>query len=160
MVVAGVPVGKLFYLIIKQVSRPISKRMKLLALQSEFFRKYICVPPANAYNWVVTNVRIRTMGSEGKVKVLKLTEEKAIELGAELIGELTIFTTSTILIAAEYSRQSKKAQAKEEAQNENLRNLRSEIDSLKSQIESHERRLAYIQEQQQQQPNRGWKKNK
>ena len=158
MVVAGVPIGKLFYLIIKQVSRPISKRMKILALQSEFFKKYICMPPANAYNWFVTNVRIKTMGSEGRVKVLKLTEEKAIELGSELIGELTIFTISTVLIAAEYARQSNKAQAKEEAQNEKLSNLRSEIDSLKSQIDSHEKRLAYIQEQQQQP--RGWKKNK
>ncbi|KAI6657479.1 OPA3-like protein [Oopsacas minuta] len=87
------------------------------------------------------------MGSEGKVKVVKLTEEKAIELGAELIGELTIFTISALLIAAEYSRQSMKSQAKEEAQNEKISSLRSELDTLKSQIISQEKKLEKIQQQ-------------
>lgn len=140
--------GKIFYVIIKQMSRPISRRMQSLALQSQFFKNYVCIPPASAYNWLVTNVRIRTMGSEGKVKVIKLTEEKAIELGAEIIGELTIFTISTLMILAEYSRQSKKSQAKEDTQNEKIKTLENELGQLKSRINSQDKRLEQLQKQQ------------
>ena len=149
--------GKIFYVIIKQMSRPISRRMQSLALQSQFFKNYICIPPASAYNWLVTNVRIRTMGTEGKVKVIKLTEEKAIELGAEIIGELTIFTISTLIIIAEYSRQSNKSQAKEDNQNEKIKTLESELDLLKSQMNFQEKRLEQFQKQQ---STKGWIKTK
>ena len=148
MVVAGVPMGKIFYVIIKQMSRPISRRMQSFALQSPFFKNYICIPPASAYNWLVTNVRIRTMGTQGKVKVIKLTEDKAIELGAEIIGELTIFTISTLIIVAEYSRQSKKSQAKEDTQNKKIKTLESELVQLKSQMNSQEKSLEQFQKQQ------------
>ena len=40
------PLGKLFYLGIKQTTRPICNQLKLAAKQSKFFRKYICIPPA------------------------------------------------------------------------------------------------------------------
>lgn len=40
------PLGKLFYLGIKQTTKPIANQLKLAAKQSRFFRKYICSPPA------------------------------------------------------------------------------------------------------------------
>lgn len=147
MVVVGVPIGKLFYLLIKQASRPISRRVVRLAKQSDVFKRFVCMPPANAYNWVVTNVRIRMMSSEGKVKVLPLTEDKAIELGAELIGEVIIFAISTGIIVAEYSKLLSKAQAREDAQNDEIKKLRFELDTVKSHSDSQKQELALIREQ-------------
>ena len=44
--VVAFPLGKLVYLGIKQISKPISKRIQAGAVRSPLFRKYICMPPA------------------------------------------------------------------------------------------------------------------
>lgn len=38
--------AKLFYLGIRQVSKPLANRIKDAARRSEFFKTYICLPPA------------------------------------------------------------------------------------------------------------------
>lgn len=46
MVVGAFPMAKLFYLGIRQVSKPLANRIKDAARRSEFFKTYICLPPA------------------------------------------------------------------------------------------------------------------
>lgn len=46
MVVGAFPMAKLFYLGIRQVSKPLANRIKEAARRSEFFKTYICLPPA------------------------------------------------------------------------------------------------------------------
>lgn len=40
------PLGKLLYLGIKQMSKPIANQLKSAAVRSPFFKNYICAPPA------------------------------------------------------------------------------------------------------------------
>lgn len=46
MVVGAFPMAKLLYLGIRQVSKPLANRIKDAARRSEFFKTYICLPPA------------------------------------------------------------------------------------------------------------------
>lgn len=46
MVVAAFPAAKLGTLLIRQVSKPIANYAKERAKKHPFFRKYICMPPA------------------------------------------------------------------------------------------------------------------
>lgn len=46
MPVPVLPLGKLLYLGIKQLSKPIARQIKVGAARSPFFSKYICIPPA------------------------------------------------------------------------------------------------------------------
>lgn len=46
MVVGAFPMAKLLYLGIRQVSKPLANRIKAAARRSEFFKTYICLPPA------------------------------------------------------------------------------------------------------------------
>lgn len=46
MVVGAFPIAKLLYLGIRQVSKPLANRIKEAARRSEFFKTYICLPPA------------------------------------------------------------------------------------------------------------------
>ncbi|EPY84979.1 hypothetical protein CB1_000420007 [Camelus ferus] len=46
MVVGAFPMAKLLYLGIRQVSKPLANRIKEAARRSEFFKTYICLPPA------------------------------------------------------------------------------------------------------------------
>lgn len=141
---AAIPLGKILYMALKQVSRPISRRMIALSRKSNFFKNYICLPPANAYNWLVTMVRVRFMGSQTKIKVLPLNEDKAIQLGSELMGELIVFIMSACILLAEYKRQSRSAQTKEKEQNRRIESLREEITALKQKVDTYDEKLEYF----------------
>ena len=48
MVVGAFPIAKLLYLGVRQMSKPVANRIKAGARRSEFFKSYICLPPAQS----------------------------------------------------------------------------------------------------------------
>lgn len=46
MVVGAFPIAKLLYLGVRQLSKPVANQIKAAARTSEFFRNYVCLPPA------------------------------------------------------------------------------------------------------------------
>lgn len=46
MVVGAFPIAKLLYLGVRQLSKPVANRIKAGARRSEFFKSYVCLPPA------------------------------------------------------------------------------------------------------------------
>uniref|UniRef100_A0A4W3GHY0 Uncharacterized protein n=1 Tax=Callorhinchus milii TaxID=7868 RepID=A0A4W3GHY0_CALMI len=46
MVVGAFPIAKLLMLGIRQLSKPLANRLKAGAVRSEFFKSYVCLPPA------------------------------------------------------------------------------------------------------------------
>jgi hypothetical protein len=46
MVVGAFPLGKLLYLGVKQISKPISRQIKAAAKGSTTFKQFVCIPPA------------------------------------------------------------------------------------------------------------------
>ena len=44
--VVAFPLGKILYLVVRQVSKPISARLQIVAKQTPFVRTYIIMPPA------------------------------------------------------------------------------------------------------------------
>lgn len=114
MAVGAFPIAKLAALAMRQLSKPLANRLKVKAKSSPFFRKYVCMPPAQFYHWCEVNIKMRllNLGKPSAVKPLK--EVDAIELGAELLGECIIFTIAAGTIVAEYIRQSRNARADED----------------------------------------------
>ncbi|KAF6718202.1 Heterogeneous nuclear ribonucleoprotein U-like protein 1 [Oryzias melastigma] len=90
MVVGAFPIAKLLYLGVRQMSKPVANRIKAGARRSEFFKNYICLPPAQLYHWIEMRTKMRIMGFRGST-IKRLNEEAAAELGAELLGEAIIF---------------------------------------------------------------------
>ncbi|KAH8236726.1 hypothetical protein KR026_009361 [Drosophila bipectinata] len=115
MVIGVFPAAKLGVLAIKQVSKPIANVLKSNAKSSPFFRKYICMPPAQFYNWVEVKTKMWALNMGGRsVNVPPLNEAMAIELGANLLGEFIIFAIGAGLLIFEYSRQTAKENKKNE----------------------------------------------
>ncbi|CAF4750639.1 unnamed protein product [Rotaria sp. Silwood2] len=83
---APFPLIKLAIVFFKQVSKPLANQIKARAKNSEFFKKYVCMPPAQLYHWYDVNLRMRMLGIETK-KVAKMNEEAAVILGADILGE-------------------------------------------------------------------------
>ncbi|KAM9756676.1 optic atrophy 3 protein isoform 1-T1 [Dama dama] len=129
MVVGAFPMAKLLYLGIRQVSKPLANRIKEAARRSEFFKTYICLPPAQLYHWVEMRAKMRLMGFNAET-IKPLNEEAAAELGAELLGEATIFVVACSCLVLEYSRQKTQQRRKEGEQLAAWDAMRDEVDHL------------------------------
>lgn len=141
------PAAKLGALLLRQVSKPIANFVKERAKQSPVFRSYVCMPPAQFYNWCEVKMKMYFMnlGTAGKVK--PLSETMAIELGSNLLGEGIIFVVAAALLLLEYNRQVRKEQAKEEVrlqEQEDLTNAIRDLDLMTEQHTAELRRLTYL----------------
>ncbi|MEQ2287760.1 Optic atrophy 3 protein [Ameca splendens] len=129
MVVGAFPIAKLLYLGVRQMSKPVANRIKAGARRSEFFKTYICLPPAQLYHWIEMRTKMRIMGFKGAT-IKPLNEEAAAELGAELLGEAIIFFIGGGCMVLEYSRQATNARRKEEELNETIVSLQTQVAEL------------------------------
>ncbi|XP_065919273.1 optic atrophy 3 protein homolog [Dysidea avara] len=134
--VAVFPVGKLVYLGVKQISKPIARALQAYARRNEFMRLYVCSPPAQAYHKLQVFVRMRLMGSQAPVEVQRLSEDKAVQMGSELLGELMLFAVGAGLISYEYIRSAQKAKEKEVAQDDHIVALSRRVYTLENELKS------------------------
>ncbi len=81
----------------------------------------------------------------GKVKEVKpLEPELAVELGAEMLGEIVLFTFGSFIIYLEYRRQANKDQGKEDFQNNRLVELEQTILDLGLQMDEQRTRISEL----------------
>lgn len=141
------PAAKLGALLLRQVSKPIANFVKERAKQSPVFRSYVCMPPAQFYNWCEVKMKMYFMNLGTAGKVQPLSETMAIELGSNLLGEGIIFVVAAVLLLLEYNRQVRKEQIKEEIRLQEQNDLNNTIRDLNLMSEQHSaelRRLTYL----------------
>uniref|UniRef100_A0A8C6SFI7 Outer mitochondrial membrane lipid metabolism regulator OPA3 n=1 Tax=Neogobius melanostomus TaxID=47308 RepID=A0A8C6SFI7_9GOBI len=146
MVVGAFPIAKLLYLGVKQLSKPVANRIKAGARRSEFFKNYICLPPAQLYHWIEMRTKMRIMGFRGAT-IKPLNEDAAAELGAELLGEALVFLIGGGCMVLEYSRQATNSQRKEEELNATITNLQTQIAELALTTETLDAQLREVNRQ-------------
>ncbi|KAM9481806.1 optic atrophy 3 protein homolog [Clarias gariepinus] len=129
MVVGAFPIAKLLYLGVRQLSKPVANRIKAGARRSEFFKNYICLPPAQMYHWIEMKTKMRIMGFRGAA-IKPLNEDAAAELGAELLGEAIVFLVGGGCLVLEYSRQAANSRRKEEELTLTINNLQTQLGEL------------------------------
>lgn len=152
MVAGAFPIVKLGYLAVKQISKPLANAIKRGAKSNPFFRKYVCMPPAQIYHWLEVNCRLRLMGLGKAQHVEKLSEAMAIELGAEMLGEFVIFSIAAATLLAEYQRSAKKEELKEERERHEKVLVKQKIQDLdliaavqQAQIKELQRDVQYLE---------------
>ncbi|XP_053524474.1 optic atrophy 3 protein isoform X1 [Artibeus jamaicensis] len=140
MVVGAFPMAKLLYLGIRQVSKPLANRIKEAARRSEFFKTYICLPPAQLYHWAEMRAKMSIMGFNAEA-VKPLNEATAAELGAELLGEATIFLVACSCLMLEYWRQKSHHRLKKRQQRVAWDTMRDEVEHLALVLEELQARV-------------------
>ncbi|GCB62648.1 hypothetical protein scyTo_0014517 [Scyliorhinus torazame] len=140
MVVGAFPIAKLLMLGVRQISRPLANSIKANARRSQFFKRYICLPPAQIYHWVEMKTKMRMMGFKSG-QVQPLSEEVAADLGAELLGEAFVFIIGGACILAEYVRQSSNSARKEEELSSMLQSLQEQVSHLSLTVEELDARV-------------------
>ncbi|CAG5133529.1 unnamed protein product [Candidula unifasciata] len=142
---APFPLIKLGYLAVKQISKPIANYIKRKAKSTPFFRKYICMPPAQFYHWCEVNVRLRILGLGQAQTVEKLSEKEAIELGGEMLGESVIFLMAVLVLTLEYARAARKEAAKEEKIKQEKKQILGKIQDLETVTEIQAAQIRELQ---------------
>jgi len=131
MVIAAVPVGKILLLAVKTVAKPVTKVIKNNAKKSQFFKKWIVMPPAQAIHWMDVKVKTTLLGVP-QAKVYRLNDKLAVEHGAEFLGEFLIYALGAVIIIYEYTRSVAKDEEKGERIKAEKEQMRSEMDRLYS----------------------------
>lgn len=144
MVVAAFPIAKLAALAFRQLSKPLANRIKQGAKSSPFFRTYVCMPPAQLYHWVEVNIKMRILNLGKPSEVPPLNEAMAIELGAELLGEMIIFASAAATLVAEYLRQARNERLRENAKEEKQFCLECEVKDLQLRVEQQEAQIKHL----------------
>ena len=80
---------------------------------------------------------MRLMGLSGPEKVQPLSEQVAVDVGAELLGESLIFGIATVMLYFEYRRGQRKEEKKEDEQNQKIMGLQNEIKELELTVETN-----------------------
>lgn len=85
------PAGKLFSVALRQLSKPMAAYLQNSAQQNQYF-KVACVSMATHYHTLEQRIINRFYDKDAKNEFIpKLNEEKAVKLGATIIGEAFIF---------------------------------------------------------------------
>ena len=80
---------------------------------------------------------MRIMGLSGPDKVRPLSEQAAVDVGAELLGETLVFGVAATLMYLEYNRGKKKEEMKEQEQNQKLFELQSQVKELELLVDTN-----------------------
>ena len=90
--------------------------------------------PLSVLHRLDTFVRLRLMGMKGKVESKPLSEERAVEMGSEIIGEAFLYSVAAAYIVFEYWRSTRKDKRHEEVQNREISDLHSQTQRLEGQV--------------------------
>ncbi|XP_076283444.1 optic atrophy 3 protein homolog [Lasioglossum baleicum] len=146
MVVGVFPALKLGVLFVRQISKPIAKFLVSQAKNHPVFRTYFIIPPAQFYHWAEVKAKMYVMNLGKPTKVAKLNEAMAIELGANLMGEVIIFSVAGGCLVLEYNRQATKEAKREEARLEQIQKFTDDIEKLNTITSQQKAEIQYLQE--------------
>lgn len=134
-----VPLFKLLSLIIKVFTRPIVNYLKGTIKDShDKNRKLRIVISGLGQKYHVLNLRVQrrfTKMSGTTAYIKPLTEDKAIESGAELVGETLGYSLLVLYGYYEINRMSFEGKRKESTHHENLSKVHARIDNLEQEYE-------------------------
>lgn len=90
-------------------------------------------------------MKLRLLGL-GKVSAVKpLSDDMAVELAADMLGEAVVFGVATACLLFEFKRQQRKEVGREDLQNTRLQTLESTLATLSLDMEEQNARLREIQ---------------
>ncbi|CAL8086521.1 unnamed protein product [Calicophoron daubneyi] len=93
------------------------------------------------YHLWETRLKLRILGLGRTKNVAELTEDAAVDLGAEMLGELLMFSFGALILGIEYRRGARKEAIKEERVQRKFDDLVNQINELTTLMEIQDARM-------------------
>ena len=103
MVYGTFPFAKFTFLMIKQITNHVHKRIVIHAQKSRVLRNYMCLPLAKWYSICDIRIRYRHQNWRKIQKEATPDERKSVENGAYILAEIIMGMTIAIIIFVEYN---------------------------------------------------------
>eukprot|EP00050_Salpingoeca_kvevrii_P022352 m.124997 g.124997 ORF g.124997 m.124997 type:complete len:169 (+) comp9684_c0_seq3:2-508(+) len=103
------------------------------ARDHEFVRSRVIEPIGQAWHWVGVKVKLSSL-SRSRRAIKPLSSAEAVELGAEIVGEVFVFSVAAGILVFDYRQSSIAAAAKEEKEQQRRTQLADDIASMKASI--------------------------
>ncbi|KAL7577685.1 hypothetical protein ACA910_001000 [Epithemia clementina (nom. ined.)] len=140
MAVHALPLTKLAGLLIKTLSKPLSKRIKHEFSRWEITQRLL-IGIGRVNHQITSRMTIWSAGYKVR-SITPLEEEKALKEGAEFIGESVIFLVSGFVVIFEYNRSQTKTKEKDEIRRAQAK---AERQALKAQLKAIDARLQEVE---------------
>jgi len=95
-----------------------------------------CFCDVVVYHKFDITITMRNIGLGKSVEVKPLNDDVAVDLAADMLGEMVVFAVGVGILISEYRRQQRKDQAKEDVQNRRLLELEGSIRELELSVET------------------------
>jgi len=126
------PMSKLLYMYVKKLAEPLANRIIARAKTDDFFKRIICLPPANLYHMYESKVKYRVMNI-GKIRmksVPKMTEKEAIILGGNLFAECCFYAFASAIALNEVLKHKARERENDETIEVESKELLQNVDKL------------------------------
>eukprot|EP00522_Entomoneis_paludosa_P006075 CAMPEP_0172442358 /NCGR_PEP_ID=MMETSP1065-20121228/2814_1 /TAXON_ID=265537 /ORGANISM="Amphiprora paludosa, Strain CCMP125" /LENGTH=175 /DNA_ID=CAMNT_0013192195 /DNA_START=108 /DNA_END=632 /DNA_ORIENTATION=+ len=137
----ALPLTKLAGLLIKTLSKPLSKRIKHDFSRFEVTQRFL-IGLGQTSHQVTSRMTIWSAGYQVRT-IPRLEEEKALKQGAELVGESVVFLVSGGWVVYEYQQSVEKSQAKDDAKR---KQAKAERQALQAQLTKLEERIMVLEQ--------------
>nr|CAB3264566.1 optic atrophy 3 protein homolog [Phallusia mammillata] len=136
--VLGIPIAKLVPELFKAMTKPMVNGLKRNVRKSPFWKDRVFIPMAQHYNKASVRVRLWNQGihrnKEQVERSARMSEEAALELGAEIVANTTTFIIGLMAILMQQSIASATEKKKEFEENAESKRIESAILDIRRQV--------------------------
>jgi len=134
------PIAKLGVLLIKQISKPLAKRISKNAQNIKVFREYVVIPIGQKFHYLEVKLKMASLDLRlrGKVtKVPKLSKKDALDHGSTILSEMLILCTAIGVLVYEYKKGQEEKFEEENQKREDREALKNKLFKLETSIDKH-----------------------
>eukprot|EP00484_Ammonia_sp_Unknown_P004473 CAMPEP_0197056278 /NCGR_PEP_ID=MMETSP1384-20130603/81694_1 /TAXON_ID=29189 /ORGANISM="Ammonia sp." /LENGTH=151 /DNA_ID=CAMNT_0042490193 /DNA_START=85 /DNA_END=536 /DNA_ORIENTATION=+ len=136
---------KLGFLGIRAGTKMLSKRVKKEAQRHPTFKQF-CISSAQSYQSLLTKTNVSILSNVKITKSKPLSETEAVEMGADMIAEIMVWSAAALQVVALYYYDRNKKDDKYLAFNEQFDNIQQNYDLLKEKLDALEQELVTVKE--------------
>jgi len=134
------PIAKLGVLLIKQISKPLAKRISKNAQNIKVFREYVVIPIGQKFHYLEVKLKMASLDLRlrGKVtKVPRLSKKDALDHGSTILSEMLILCTAIGVLVYEYRKGQEEKLEEENQKREDREALKNKLFELETCIDRH-----------------------
>ena len=146
------PLAKLGVLLVKQISKPISRRVAKTASHSQIFRDWICIPIGQVFHNVEVRIKRASLDlpfnragdKQTKYKVPRLSDKQAVEQGSEIISEVLILSVAIGVIVYEFTKSQQEKREEEAVKAHERQMLREKLYNMELSVDRHQDNICCV----------------